>query len=58
MEIRADAKANPNSSFFGEIGFLRPVVYDQRNLSSLYNPQQYSNNTKNCSVSSRTIPPK
>jgi hypothetical protein len=31
--------------------------YDQRNLSSLYNPQQYSNNTKTSSVSySRNFP--
>ncbi|MGL5273423.1 MAG: putative LPS assembly protein LptD [Phocaeicola sp.] len=52
---RQDAKANPNSSFSANVNFATSS-YDQRNLSSLYNPQQYSNNTKASSVSySRTF---
>lgn len=53
---RQDAKASPNSSFSANVNFATSS-YDQRNLSSLYNPQQYSNNTKASSVSySRTFP--
>lgn len=53
---RQDAKMNPNSSFSANVNFATSS-YDQRNLSSLYNPQQYSNNTKASSVSySRTFP--
>ena len=53
---RQDAKANPNSSFSANVNFATSS-YDQRNLSSLYNPQQYSNNTKTSSVSySRNFP--
>jgi hypothetical protein len=52
---RQDAKANPNSSFSANVNFATSS-YDQRNLSSLYNPQQYSNNTKTSSVAySRTF---
>lgn len=53
---RQDAKANPNSNFSANVNFSTSS-YDRRNLSSLYNPQQYSNNTKTSSVSySRTFP--
>ena len=53
---RQDAKASPNSSFSANVNFATSS-YDRRNLSSLYNPQQYSNNTKASSVSySRTFP--
>lgn len=53
---RQDAKASPNSSFSANVNFATSS-YDQRNLSSLYNPQQYSNNTKTSSVSySRNFP--
>ena len=53
---RQDAKANPNSSFSANVNFATSS-YDQRNLSSLYNPQQYSQNTKASSVSySRNFP--
>jgi hypothetical protein len=52
---RQDAKANPNSTFSANVNFATSS-YDQRNLSSLYNPQQYSNNTKTSSVAySRTF---
>jgi hypothetical protein len=52
---RQDSKANPNSSFSANVNFATSS-YDQRNLSSLYNPQQYSNNTKTSSVAySRTF---
>ncbi len=53
---RQDAKASPNSTFSANVNFATSS-YDQRNLSSLYNPQQYSNNTKTSSVSySRNFP--
>lgn len=53
---RQDPKASPNSSFSANVNFATSS-YDQRNLSSLYNPQQYSNNTKTSSVSySRNFP--
>ena len=53
---RQDAKANPNSTFSANVNFATSS-YDRRNLSSLYNPQQYSNNTKASSVSySRSFP--
>ena len=53
---RQDPKASPNSSFSANVNFATSS-YDRRNLSSLYNPQQYSNNTKASSVSySRTFP--
>lgn len=53
---RQDPKASPNSTFSANVNFATSS-YDQRNLSSLYNPQQYSNNTKASSVSySRTFP--
>ncbi len=53
---RQDPKASPNSTFSANVNFATSS-YDQRNLSSLYNPQQYSNNTKTSSVSySRTFP--
>ncbi len=52
---RQDAKANPNSTFSASVNFATSS-YDQRNLSSLYNPQQFSQNTKASSVSySRTF---
>ena len=51
-----DPKANPNSNFSANVNFATSS-YDQRNLSSLYNPSQYSNNTKASSVSfSRNFP--
>ena len=53
---RQDPKASPNSTFSANVNFATSS-YDQRNLSSLYNPEQYSNNTKASSVSySRTFP--
>ena len=53
---RQDAKASPNSTFSANVNFATSS-YDRRNLSSLYNPEQYSNNTKASSVSySRTFP--
>lgn len=51
-----DAKANPNSSFLASVNFATSS-YDRSSLSSLYNPQQYSQNTKASSVSySRNFP--
>ena len=53
---RQDPKSSPNSTFSANVNFATSS-YDRRNLSSLYNPQQYSNNTKASSVSySRTFP--
>ena len=53
---RQDQKASPNSTFAANVNFATSS-YDRRNLSSLYNPEQYSNNTKASSVSwSRTFP--
>lgn len=53
---RQDAKASPNSNFSANVNFATSS-YDRRNLSSLYNPQQFANNTKTSSVSySRTFP--
>lgn len=53
---RQDAKANPNSSFSASVDFATSS-YDRSSLSSLYNPQQYSQNTKASSVSySRNFP--
>ena len=53
---RQDAKANPNSSFSASVNFATSS-YDRSSLSSLYNPQQYSQNTKASGVSySRNFP--
>ena len=53
---RQDAKANPNSSFSASVNFATSS-YDRSSLSSLYNLQQYSQNTKASSVSySRNFP--
>ena len=53
---RQDAKANPNSSFSASVNFATSS-YDRSNLSSLYDPNQYSQNTKASSVSySRSFP--
>ena len=53
---RQDPKANPNSTFSANVNFATSS-YDRRNLSSLYNPSQFANNTKASSVSySRTFP--
>ena len=53
---RQDAKANPNSSFSASVNFATSS-YDRSSLSSLYNPQAYSQNTKASSVSySRNFP--
>ena len=53
---RQDAKANPNSSFSASVNFATSS-YDLSSVSSLYNPQQYSQNTKASSVSySRNFP--
>ena len=53
---RQDAKSSPNSSFSANVNFATSS-YDRRNLSSLYNPQQFANNTKASSVSySRNFP--
>lgn len=52
---RQDAKANPNSTFSASVNFATSS-YDKSNLSTLYNPSSYSNNTKASSVSySRTF---
>ena len=50
---RQDAKANPNSSFSASVNFATSS-YDRSNLSSLYDPNQYSQNTKASSVSYST----
>ena len=47
---RQDAKANPNSSFSASVNFATSS-YDRSSLSTLYNPQSYSQNTKASSVS-------
>ena len=53
---RQDPKASPNSSFSASVNFATSS-YDRSNLSSLYNPQQFSQNTKASSVSySRSFP--
>ena len=53
---RQDAKANPNQTFSASVNFATSS-YDRSSLSSLYNPQQYSQNTKASSVSySRNFP--
>ena len=53
---RQDQKASPNSSFSASVNFATSS-YDRSNLSSLYNPQQFSQNTKASSVSySRSFP--
>lgn len=53
---RQDAKANPNSSFSASVNFATSS-YDRSSLTSLYNPQAYSQNTKASSVSySRNFP--
>ena len=53
---RQDAKANPNSSFSASVNFATSS-YDRSSLSSLYNKQEYSQNTKASSVSySRNFP--
>lgn len=53
---RQDAKANPNSTFSASVNFATSS-YDKSNLSTLYNPGSYSNNTKASSVSySRNFP--
>ncbi len=53
---RQDPKSSPNSTFSANVNFSTSS-YDRRNLSSLYNPSQFANNTKASSVSySRTFP--
>ncbi len=53
---RQDQKANPNSTFSANVNFATSS-YDRRSLSSLYNPQQFSNHVKTSSVNySRTFP--
>lgn len=47
---RQDPKAQPNSNFSASVNFATSS-YDKSSLSSLYNPQQYSQNTKASSVS-------
>lgn len=47
---RQDSKANPNSTFSASVNFATSS-YDRSSLSSLYNPLQYSQNTKASSVS-------
>lgn len=47
---RQDPKAHPNSNFSASVNFATSS-YDRSNLSSLYNPQQLSQNTKASSVS-------
>ncbi len=50
-----DSKANPGTTFSANVNFATSS-YDQRSLSTLYNPTSYSNNTKTSSVSySRTF---
>ncbi len=45
-----DSKANPNSSFSASVNFATSS-YDRSDLSTLYNPSSYSNNTKASSIS-------
>lgn len=53
---RQDSKASPNSSFSASVNFATQS-YEKKNLSSLYNPQSYSQSTRTSSVSySRNFP--
>lgn len=53
---RQDSKASPNSSFSASVNFATQS-YEKNNLSSLYNPESYSQSTRTSSVSySRTFP--
>ena len=44
-----DAKANPFSTFNASVNFAT-VAYERNNLSSMYNPQSYSQSTRTSSV--------
>jgi len=53
---RQDSKASPNSNFSASVNYAT-TNYEKSNLSSLYNPQVYSQSTRTSSVSySRTFP--
>jgi hypothetical protein len=53
---RQDAKANPNTNFSASVNYAT-TSYEKSNLSSLYDPQVYSQSTRTSSVSySRTFP--
>ena len=52
---RQDAKANPKQSFSASVNFATSS-YERNNLSSMYNPQSYTQSTRTSSVSySRTF---
>ncbi len=53
---RQDSKASPNSNFSASVNYAT-TNYEKSNLSSLYNPQVYSQSTRTSSVSySRSFP--
>ncbi len=53
---RTDPKSSPNSSFSASVNFATQS-YEKNNLTSLYNPQSYSQSTRTSSVSySRNLP--
>ncbi len=53
---RQDPKANPNTNFSASVNYAT-TSYEKSNLSSLYDPQLYSQSTRTSSVSySRTFP--
>lgn len=47
---RTDPKSSPNSSFSASVNFATQS-YEKNNLTSLYNPQSYSQSTRTSSVS-------
>ena len=53
---RQDAKANPAQSFSASVNFATSS-YERNNLTSMYNPESYTQSTRTSSVSySRTFP--
>lgn len=47
---RTDSKSSPNSSFSASVNFATQS-YEKNNLTSLYNPQSYSQSTRTSSIS-------
>ena len=47
---RQDAKANPSQSFSASVNFAT-TSYDRNNLTSMYNPETYTQSTRTSSVS-------
>ncbi len=53
---RQDAKANPNQSFSASVNFATSS-YERNNLTSMYNPESYTQSTRTSSVAySKTFP--